>query len=225
MSLTTTTSPCAQFLVLLALLNFAVNSSAFPLSFHSPSCTVSLGGVLTRRDFIAAEVLVVPIMTSAVFPSPANAESRFLETPEFRGMDSGDENSNLPDFIELPSGVRLFDIELGKGEVVADGKSVSFQWVLRDSRGYFIDSSMVQKQSFIYKVGDLKAVIPGFDAGIRGMRAGGRRRFTVPAKYGYRAVGDGQPGPMPLGFGPRRQIENKKDHETWTFEVLLTKVL
>ena len=39
-----------------------------------------------------------------------------------------------------------------------------------------------------------------------------------------KATGDDKPGPMPPGFGPRRQIETRKDRETWYFEVELTKL-
>ena len=79
-------------------------------------------------------------------------------------------------------------------------QTVSFQWVLRDSRGYFVDSSAEHDfDPFIYKVGDATKAIPGFDQAIRGMRKGGRRRFTVPPEVAYRATGDDKPGPMPTG--------------------------
>jgi len=97
--------------------------------------------------------------------------------------------------------------------------------VLRDSRGYYVDGSPSHDgDAFIYRNGNLAAAIPGFDEGLRGMRAGGRRRFTVPPSLAYQATGDGAPGPMPEGFGPRRQIETKKGKETWTFEVEVTRV-
>ena len=39
-----------------------------------------------------------------------------------------------------------------------------------------------------------------------------------------RSVGDDAPGPMPAGFGPRRQILTRIDQEVWYFQVKLLKV-
>jgi FKBP-type peptidyl-prolyl cis-trans isomerase len=131
--------------------------------------------------------------------------------------------SVLPPFVKLPSGVEYVDIRIGKGEEAAPGKSVSVEWVLRDRRGYFVGGSKNEEFPFIYRVGNEKAAIQGFDEAIRGMRVGGRRRFTVPPELGYKSTASDAPGPIPSGFGPKRQIETKKDKETWSFEVELTK--
>ncbi len=170
---------------------------------------------VNRRNFLGAATL------TTVTPIVANAG--YLDTIEFRGMDTGDANSNLPSFKSLPSGVQFFDIVEGSGEEAKEGKSVTLQWVLRDSRGYFVESSK-GSEPFIYRVGNLKAAIAGFDEGIRGMKVGGRRRITVPAGSAYKETGDGKPGPMPDGFGPRRQIDSRKARETWNFEVELKKM-
>ena len=75
------------------------------------------------------------------------------------------------------------------------------------------------------KVGNLKKVIRGVDEGVRGMRVGGVRRLLVPPNLAFvEGVGDDRPGPMPAGFGPRRQIETRRDKETWYFEIEVTKV-
>lgn len=74
-------------------------------------------------------------------------------------------------------------------------------------------------------MGNLKKVIRGVDEGIRGMRVGGVRRMLVPPDLAFvEGVGDDRPGPMPAGFGPRRQIETRRDKETWYFEIEVTKV-
>jgi len=130
------------------------------------------------------------------------------------------------DFITLPSGVKYYDFVEGTGDVAEVGKSVQFQWVLRRSNGYFVDSSAVYgNEPFIYKVGNVKKVIAGLDEGIRGMRVGGIRRLIVPPELAYVAgVGDDKPGPMPQGFGPRRQILSRLGTERWYFEIQLLKV-
>lgn len=142
-------------------------------------------------------------------------------------MESGDPKlaESLPQFTKLPSGVEYVDTRVGTGDTASVGKTVALQWVLRRSNGYFVDSSATHDSfPFIYKVGDTKKCIPGFDEAIRGMKQGGRRRFTVPPSLAYQETGDDKPGPMPDGFGPRRQIEVRKGSETWYFEVALQKV-
>lgn len=128
--------------------------------------------------------------------------------------------------VKLPSGVEYFDAILGEGsDVVKDGSSVQFQWVLRRSNGYFVDaSSNYDSEPFIYKVGNTNRVIKGLDEGIRGMKVGGVRKLNIPPTLAYRAVGDDAPGPMPAGFGPRRQILTRLDKETWFFEIKLIKL-
>ena len=80
-------------------------------------------------------------------------------------------------------------------------------------------------QPFIYKVGNTKKVIKGVDEGIRGMKVGGVRRMNIPPNAAFtEGVGDGKPGPMPEGFGPRRQILTRIDREVWYYEIQLIKV-
>ena len=131
--------------------------------------------------------------------------------------------------VKLSSGVEYFDAVEGTGKTAEEGKTVQFQWVLRRSNGYFVDSSDNYGgeggEPYIYKVGNTAKVIPGLDEGIRGMKVGGVRKLNTPAKVAFVAgVGDGKPGPMPAGFGPRRQILTRIDTETWYWEIKLVKV-
>jgi len=124
----------------------------------------------------------------------------------------------------LASGVQYFDAVEGTGKEATNGKSVQFEWVLRRSNGYFVDSSDNYGEPFIYKVGNKDKVISGLDEAIDGMKVGGVRKVNTPAKTAFREVGDGKPGPMPSGFGPRRQILTRIDSETWYWEIKLKKV-
>jgi FKBP-type peptidyl-prolyl cis-trans isomerase len=74
--------------------------------------------------------------------------------------------------VTLPSGVQYYDAIIGDGkDVVTEGRSVTFKWVLRRSNGYFVDSS--GDNTYVYKVGNLRKIIKGLDEGIRGMSVGG----------------------------------------------------
>jgi FKBP-type peptidyl-prolyl cis-trans isomerase FkpA len=122
--------------------------------------------------------------------------------------------------VTLPDGLTYFDYVVGTGPDVADeGKTVQFQWVLRRSNGYFVDaSSNYNDEPFIYKVGNLKKAIKGIDEGIRGMRVGGIRRMNIPPALAFvEGVEDGKPGPLPTGFGPKRQILTRMDREVWAY--------
>ena len=102
------------------------------------------------------------------------------------------------------------------------------QWVLRRSNGYFVDGSQAQSfDPFSFTVGNGEA-IPGLDEGLRGMKQGGVRRIIVPVTLGYTLPLDRSGGPVPPGFGPRRQIErelSKKDpYNYFFFECEATRV-
>ncbi|CAM9412067.1 unnamed protein product [Phaeothamnion confervicola] len=154
---------------------------------------------------------------------PARLPSEF-ETPQLRGL-GGDDNPRVPPFQTLPSGVRFTDLQEGTGPAVEEGKSLSCQWVLRRMNGYFVDSSAANNYDpFLFRVGDTRRVIRGVDVGVRGMRQGGKRRLIVPPDLAYvGGVGDDKPGPVPTGFGPRRQITNRKN-EPLLFDIEVTRV-
>ena len=113
---------------------------------------------------------------------------------------------------------------MGKGTEVSAGSKVSLQWVLRRSNGYYVDGSIKmlsaqsgavrvsdnfdEKDSFVFTVGD-GAAMPGVNEGIKGMRQGGKRRLVLPVKQAYTLPIDKSPGPLPDGYGPRRQIERE----------------
>ena len=128
--------------------------------------------------------------------------------------------------VTLPSGIKYYDEVIGDGLEATEGRSVQFQWVLRRSNGYFVDSSAnYGSEPFVYKVGNLKKTIKGVDEGIRGMKVNGIRRMAIPPSLAFvEGVEDGKPGPLPSDFGPKRQILTRSDREVWYFEIKLTKV-
>jgi FKBP-type peptidyl-prolyl cis-trans isomerase len=162
---------------------------------------------------------------SSVMAKPTNPDAIDIRRVEQQPV--GAPEAARPKIVTLPSGVQYFDYDLGTGsDVVTEGKTVQFQWVLRRSNGYFVDaSSNYDDEPFIYKVGNTKKVIKGIDEGIRGMKVGGVRRMNIPPALAFvEGVGEGKPGPMPQGFGPQRQILTRIDKEVWYFEIKVTKV-
>jgi hypothetical protein len=57
------------------------------------------------------------------------------------------------------------------------------------------------------------------------MKVGGVRRLNIPPELAYvNGVNDDSPGPVPASYGPRRQIETRKDREIWYMEIKVTKI-
>jgi len=192
-----------------------------------------------RRTAIGNTLRIASILltttSSATIASAAELNKSLSE--EYRqgtaalGNTDADETIPRSSYITLPSGVIYADIATGNGESVKEGSTVNLQWVLRRSNGYFVDSSAVSDSiPFIFKVGSGNAIV-GLDEGVRGMKVGGSRRILIPPKLAYvTGVEDGKPGPLPVGFGPKRQItrvmEVRKDvpGEYFYLEVKVTKV-
>lgn len=186
-----------------------------------------------RLRTASSNIMVAVCLSSILFftPTPSmalNPNPEALEMRRVMQQPAGAPEEVKKTSVKLPSGVVYFDYVIGDGAEVSEGQTVQFQWVLRRSNGYFVDSSSNYGdggEPFIYRVGNLKKVIAGIDEGIRGMKVGGVRRMNIPPSAAFvSGVGDNKPGPMPAGFGPRRQIETRIDKEVWYFEIKVLKV-
>jgi len=89
-----------------------------------------------------------------------------------------------------PGGLRTLDIVVGDGSVIAEGALIRVDYSgVAWSTGEEFDSSWDRGETFGFRLGSGE-VIPGWDAGLVGMRVGGRRRLIVPpdAAYGPEGV-------------------------------------
>ena len=98
--------------------------------------------------------------------------------------------------IEKPEGDIPFelvteDIVSGDGAEATKGSTVSVHYVgVAFRSGEEFDASWNRGQPFEFKLGKGQ-VIPGWDAGVEGMRVGGRRKLTIPSAMAYGARGAG----------------------------------
>jgi peptidylprolyl isomerase len=91
---------------------------------------------------------------------------------------------------DIPFDLGIEDIVVGDGEEATKGKKVSVHYVgVAFSTGEEFDASW-DREPFEFKLGKGQ-VIPGWDAGVEGMRVGGRRRLTIPSAMAYGARGAG----------------------------------
>lgn len=112
------------------------------------------------------------------------------------------------DFATTANGVQYYDLVVGEGDTAEAGKTVSAHYTGWLEDGTMFDSSLTRGITFDFVLG-AGQVIPGWDEGLMGMKAGGSRQIRIPPTLAY---GDqGVPGVIPAGA-------------TLIFEVQLQKV-
>jgi peptidylprolyl isomerase len=98
--------------------------------------------------------------------------------------------------VEKPDGDTPFELVIedivdGVGEEAGDGSKVAVHYVgVAFSTGEEFDASWNRGEPFRFTLGR-GHVIPGWDAGVKGMRVGGRRKLTIPSAMAYGARGAG----------------------------------
>jgi peptidylprolyl isomerase len=99
--------------------------------------------------------------------------------------------------VEVPSDqppsyqLELDDLVVGDGEEAVKGRVVEVHYVgVSWSTGTQFDASWDRGDTFKFGLGKGQ-VIAGWDQGVAGMKAGGRRRITIPPMLGYGKRGAG----------------------------------
>ena len=92
---------------------------------------------------------------------------------------------------DVPFDLGIDDIVVGDGDEATKGSKVSVHYVgVSFSTGEEFDASWNRGQPFEFKLG-AGQVIPGWDAGVAGMKVGGRRKLTIPSAMAYGSRGAG----------------------------------
>ena len=108
-----------------------------------------------------------------------------------------------------PADLVVEDLTVGTGSEATSGKTVDVHYVgVGWSTQTQFDASWDRGSPFSFQLGAGR-VIKGWDQGVSGMKVGGRRRLTIPAK---------------LGYGDRGAGRDIKPGETLVFVVDLLKV-
>jgi peptidylprolyl isomerase len=96
-----------------------------------------------------------------------------------------------------PDDLKIEDLSVGTGVEATSGKTVDVHYVgVGWSTQKQFDASWDRGSAFSFQLGAGR-VIKGWDQGVAGMKVGGRRRLTIPARLGYGdrgAGGDIKPG-------------------------------
>jgi peptidylprolyl isomerase len=92
---------------------------------------------------------------------------------------------------DIPFDLGIEDLVPGNGaEATADSKVAVHFGGVAFSTGEEFDASWNRGRPFEFKLGKGQ-VIPGWDAGVQGMKVGGRRKLTIPSAMAYGARGAG----------------------------------
>jgi peptidylprolyl isomerase len=92
---------------------------------------------------------------------------------------------------DIPFDLGIEDLVVGDGPEATSGQKVAVHYVgVAFSTGEEFDASWNRGAPFEFKLGKGQ-VIPGWDAGVAGMRVGGRRKLTIPSAMAYGARGAG----------------------------------
>ena len=97
----------------------------------------------------------------------------------------------------VADGWKVVELERGYGEPAQTGAWVRFNYTgwfydpnAAQSKGEQFDSSAERAEPFVFQLGKQR-VIMGWEAGLLGMRAGGKRRLIVPPQLGFGDKGAG----------------------------------
>jgi FKBP-type peptidyl-prolyl cis-trans isomerase len=157
-------------------------------------------------SFILAVLIFGSAVVSAVFvlqqirkeqkpikADTATTDQQPTETPKENAL-KGKPLQNFTPSTERISEVKIEDIKVGDGAVVAEGQTVTADYTgARVTDGIVFESSKDSGKPF---TAPLTNLIKGWQSGIPGMKVGGIRRLTIPAALAY---GDDASSGRPAG--------------------------
>jgi peptidylprolyl isomerase len=89
-----------------------------------------------------------------------------------------------------PTKLECTDLIIGTGPAAKDGDDVTVQYVLATYSSHQVVQSSWTSQPFTFSLGG-NSVITGWEEGVVGMKAGGRRELIIPPSLGYGAQSQG----------------------------------
>ncbi len=133
---------------------------------------------------------ITPTATTTPTPPPAPTKcAKITPNPPAKG------DPTVPDVKgKAPSKLVVKDIKAGHGKAAKKGSTITVKYVgVACSSGKAFDASYTdgaKNKEFSFQLGAGK-VIPGWDQGLVGMKAGGVRELVIPAALGYGTTGSG----------------------------------
>lgn len=164
---------------------------------------IALGLTLRAPTADVAEPVDAAAATATADPAPAPAKHKpagARAIPDF---------APAPSYTTAPSTLQYFDHVVGTGDAPQPGSMVRVEYTGWLEDGTMFDSSYKRAEGFAFPLGK-GAVIKGWDEGVAGMKAGGKRQLKIP--------GD-------LAYGPRGRPPTIPPNATLIFDVELLAVM
>lgn len=121
------------------------------------------------------------------------------------GGDGGNGATPPPVAVSSPASLTMTDSVIGTGAAATSGRKLTVRysgWLYSDSapehKGTHFESG-----TFSFVLGQ-SAVIAGWEQGVSGMKAGGKRSLSIPASLAYGSKGS---GPIPPNSGLQFDVE------------------
>jgi len=150
--------------------------------------SISLGG---GGKSTAADAKVSPTTTPSATPSATPPPAPTKCAPIKPDPPAKGEPTVPPVKGKPPTKLVVKDLKKGSGAAAKSGDKLTVNYVgISCSTGKPFDASYPRHQTFPFTLGQ-GSVIPGWDKGLVGMKAGGRRELVIPASLGYGAGGSG----------------------------------
>jgi peptidylprolyl isomerase len=136
---------------------------------------------MTLQKMLLASLLMLPFAANAQVQSQATAKVA-VQAPAAAAYQ-----------VTTQSGLQYTDVVVGTGPAADIGSKVTVHYTGTLEDGTKFDSSRDRGKPFSFTLG-LGDVIEGWEEGVLGMKAGGRRLLHIPPKLGY---GARKTGPIP----------------------------
>lgn len=141
-----------------------------------------------RTALIGIGVAIVAIIGVVIFIISAlnNGGDTNVDKKDKNGSSQASTSAN----IDL-KGLVIDDLKKGDGNAVKEGDTISINYTVFLSNGKKAESSFDTNAPLEIKVGS-ELNKKGLNAGVVGMKVGGKRKLTVPPELGYGAQGAGK---------------------------------
>ncbi|MGQ9819355.1 MAG: FKBP-type peptidyl-prolyl cis-trans isomerase [Candidatus Kapaibacteriales bacterium] len=87
-------------------------------------------------------------------------------------------------WITTPSGLKYYDLVVGKGEQPKTGKKVLINFIMKTEDGTIIEDTYKSGIPMSFILGN-KDAIEGLEEAVATMRVGGKRKLIVPPELGF----------------------------------------
>jgi FKBP-type peptidyl-prolyl cis-trans isomerase len=146
-----------------------------------------------RMNAFIAIVVAAVIAVGAVYVVRIRTKSEVGSTNNVQLKNESPTITNAPTQAPVTE-LKIEDVAVGGGQTVKSGDTVVINYEGKLTTGEVFDSSYTRGKPFETQIG-VGHVIKGWDEGVIGMKAGGKRKLTIPSDMAYGP--QGVPGTIP----------------------------